>query len=441
VKPWEERLIESAPGSKRTYERAQSVLAGGRTHEARFIDPFPISVSRAAGSRKWDVDGNEYVDFVLGNGALLLGHSHPEVVEAAQKQIALGTHYGAAHELEVEWAESVQRLVPSAERVRFTSSGTEAVMLAVRAARAFTRRPAIIKFQRHFHGWSEIGLTGFMEPFDTPLAGIIQPPPTEIVAIDPNDFALLDRLLAQGDVAAVIVEPSGPHFGHVPLREGFHQELRELTRRRDVLLIFDEVITGFRWAVGGAQERYGVNADLTTYGKILGGGLPAGALAGRADVLDAFNITGDVERDRLEHLFHPGTFNANPVSAAAGVACLSIVETGEPIRVADKLTEELRGELNRVLSESGIPGLIYGEASAFHIYLGEVPDSIEERERALAQMRGPIAKSVRSALLAEGIDLISSGGMLSSAHTPDDLEIAVTGFRKALKELTASGVV
>lgn len=441
MKPWEERLIESAPGSKKIYKRAQSVLAGGRTHEARFIDPFPIAVARAVGSRKWDVDGNEYVDFVLANGALLLGHSHPEVVEAVQNQLALGTHYGAAHELEVEWAEMIQRLVQSAERVRFTSSGTEAVMLAVRAARAFKRRPAIVKFQRHFHGWSEIGLTGYMEPFDMPLAGIIQPPSTEIVAIDPNDIAEIDRRLAQGDVAAVIVEPSGPHFGHVPLRDGFHQELRELTRRHDVLLIFDEVITGFRWAVGGAQERYGVTADLMTYGKIIGGGLPAGALAGRADVLDAFNMTGDVEHDRAEHLFHPGTFNANPVSAAAGVAALSIVETDEPIRVADKVADELRSELNRVLSESGTPGLIYGESSGFHIYLGDVPDSTEERERALAQMRGPAAKSVRVAMLAQGVDLISSGGMLSSAHTPDDVDITVTAFRKALKELVASGVV
>jgi glutamate-1-semialdehyde 2,1-aminomutase len=437
----EERLAEIAPTSSTTFEKAQHVLAGGMTHDIRYLKPFPIAIRQASGSRKQDADGNEFIDYVIGHGALLLGHSHPEIVEAVIRQVKKGTHFGAAHEIEVEWAELICRLIPSAERVRFTSSGTEAVMLASRAARAFTGRPTILKFHIHFHGWSEIGLVGLTEPFDRLPPGVPESVTRNVVALPPRDLDAVERRLAGGDVAAVILEPSGAHFGQVPLDPEFLTALRDATHRHGSLLIFDEVITGFRWAPGGAQERFGINPDLTTLAKILGGGLPAGALAGRADILELFELRGNPEWDQGHHLYHPGTFNGNPLSAAAGVAALKAIGSGNPSALAEKVTGELRTALNRVLEELGIPGVIYGDSSVFHIYLGPVPNTIEEKDLAFARMRGPLGIALRSALLARGVDLLVSGGMLSQAHGSDDVERTVDAFREAVTELTELALI
>src|SRR6266567_4464018 len=336
------------PHSRQLFQSALQVFPGGVTHDTRHATPFPIFVKRAAGCRKWDVDGNEIIDYVSGHGALLLGHSHPLIVSAVRAQIEMGTHFGASHELEVKWGRMVQRLIPSAERVRFTSSGTEAVQMAVRLARAFTGKDKLLKFESHFHGWSDT-VTGTIAPgAEYPrAAGVPQLALAQQVILPPNDAVAVERTLAErNDIAAVIIEPTGAHMGKVPVEVDFLRALRELCTRAGVLLIFDEVVTGFRASPGGVQALTGVIPDLTTLAKILAGGLPGGAVAGREEILNRIAHGSDVEWNQVERVEHPGTFNANPLSAAAGCACLDIVEQGEANVAANRAAGALAAGMN-----------------------------------------------------------------------------------------------
>ncbi|HZU89853.1 MAG TPA: aminotransferase class III-fold pyridoxal phosphate-dependent enzyme, partial [Stellaceae bacterium] len=273
----------ATPGSAAAAEKALSLFPSGITHDSRYIEPYGLYITRAEGPRKWDVDGRCYVDYFGGHGALLLGHCHPKVVEAVHRQIERGTHFGASHEIEIAWAEWILRLVPSAERVRFTSSGTEATLMALRLARAFTGRSKIIRFKHHFHGWHDHMTSGFASHFDgSPTTGVLAGIADNVLLAEQNDAEGLARLLeAHDDVAAAILEPTGAHGARLPIDPPFLSVLRELTRRHSVLLIFDEVVTGFRVAPGGAQAHYGITPDLTTLAKIMAGGLPGGAVAGR----------------------------------------------------------------------------------------------------------------------------------------------------------------
>ena len=274
--------------SAELYEQARKVIPAGLTHDSRTLLPYPIYAARAAGPRKWDVDGNEYVDYFGGHGALLLGHGHPAVVEAIERQVKLGTHWGSSHELEVRWAELVNRLIPCAERVRFTASGTEASHLALRLARAFTGRPKVIRFVGHFHGWHDGVAPGGMSHFEGGVpAGIPADLVEQTVLLPADDVSrVADTLASRDDVAAVMLEASGASWGQVPLPDGFLAELRKVTRQHGAILIFDEVITGFRWSRGGAQGRFGITPDMCVLAKIVAGGLPGGAVAGRADIMD-----------------------------------------------------------------------------------------------------------------------------------------------------------
>ena len=239
------------PKSAALWERARTAIPGGITHDIRHLAPFPVYVERARGTRKWDADGHEYIDYWMGHGALFLGHCHPAVVKAIQEQAPRGTHFGACPELEVRWAELVCKLVPSAEMVRFTMSGTEATHLALRIARAYTGHPKVVKFHGHFHGWHDGAAVGVNPPYDVPMsAGIPGATLDQVLICPPNDVKAAEGLLARGDVAAVILEPAGGQAGTTPTLPGYLQELRALTTRHGVVLIFDEVITGFRYAPG-----------------------------------------------------------------------------------------------------------------------------------------------------------------------------------------------
>ena len=240
-------------------------------------------MARAAGPRKWDVDGREYIDYWMGHGALFLGHSTPRMVEAVKRQVSLGTHYGACHKLEVEWADWITQLIPSAEMVRFTMSGTEATHLAIRLARAYSGRPKLVKFTGHFHGWADGVATGVNPPFEIPMsAGIPGPVLGEVLLSPANDIGALERLVkSRSDIGTVILEPSGAQAGTDPIDPGFLKDLRQLTSDKGLVLIFDEVITGFRYAPGGAQEYYGITPDMTTLAKIVAGGLPGAAVCGK----------------------------------------------------------------------------------------------------------------------------------------------------------------
>ena len=314
------------PGSGALFERAHKVLPSGITHDARYLDPYSIHVSRAEGPRKWDVDGNEYVDYFGGHGAMLLGHSHPAVIEAVKRQMDLGTHYGSSHELEVRWAELVCELIPSAEKVRFTASGTEASHMAIRLARAHTGRDKIVRFVGHFHGWHDNVAAGATSHYDgTTTPGVPQGVADLSILMPADDVGAVVKLLeSRDDIAAVMFEPSGASWGQVPLPPGFAQAVRDVSSRRGIVMLMDEVITGFRWSSGGAQKAIGVTPDLCILAKIVAGGLPGGAVAGKREILDLIDHAATTEKKR-EKIAHPGTFNANPLSAAAAVAALSLV--------------------------------------------------------------------------------------------------------------------
>ncbi len=449
--PLEEAFARRFAGSAGLYERARGLFPSGVTHDARFLEPFPIYVERARGAYKWDVDGNQLIDYWMGHGALLLGHAHPVVVEAVERQVRQGTHYGACHRLEIEWAEAVRRLMPAAETIRFTSSGTEATHLAMRLARAYTGKSRIVKFEGHFHGWHDYAIPGAKAPFDRRQSpGIPEQTLEATIVLPPNDVAAAEQVLrARDDVAAVIVEPSGGSWGEFPVRPDFLHELAELTRRHGVLFILDEVVTGFRMAPGGAQEVYGLRPDLICLAKILCGGLPGGAVAGRREILDRLAYTGDPARDAVEKIPHQGTFNANPLSAAAGIAVLQEVAGGRVTARAAELARELVERLNEAIARRGVRGCAYGESSWFHVAFGidgrrdaggrwwPVGD---HRELARAVNMATVHR-LRRAMLVHGVDLMRNGGFVSAVHSQDDIEVTAQAFDKALQGLVAEGAV
>src|SRR4030088_2816510 len=343
--------------SAELYARSREAIAGGIPPDSRNFAPFPIYVDRADGSRKWAVNGNELVDHWMGPGSLLLGHNHPQVTAAVAEQVYKGTHYGACHELEVAWAEQIGHLIPSAEWVRFTMSGTEATMLAMRDARAFTGRELVIRFAGHFHGWHDYAMAGYQPPFDTSTSTGVPKVVSETMLVGyPNNIESVRQLLdANPDkVAAVIVEPGGGSNGIIPTDVAFLKELRTLTTERGVVLIFDEVITGFRYSPGGAQQVYGVTPDVTTLAKIIAGGLPGGAVVGRRDILQVQTFKGELHKDRFERVLQQGTFNANPLSAAAGLTALEIVAEGWVTEQCNRTGEQLRAGLRDCLERRGV---------------------------------------------------------------------------------------
>ena len=438
--------------SAELYARACKVIPAGLTHDSRTLLPYPIYAARASGARKWDVDGNEYVDYFGGHGALLLGHGHPAVVEAIERQVRLGTHWGSSHELEVRWAELVNRLIPCAARVRFTGSGTEASHLALRLARAFTGKSKVIRFVGHFHGWHDGVAPGAMSHFDGGVpAGIPASLVDQTVLLPADDVGrVADTLEARDDVAAIILEPSGASWGQVPLPEGFIAGLRELAREHSVVLIFDEVITGFRWSQGGAQARYGITPDMCVLAKIVAGGLPGGAVAGRADIMDQLDAVAAKAAAR-EKIGHQGTFNANPLCAAAAVTTLSIVEKEDACDRAESTAAEIRHGMRRILVEEQIPWGVYGEASAFLIFQNPSRLKIDPASfdpvrlgfKGLKGARNPdLAYRLRIAMLANGVDIMGApGGLVSATHGAREAAQTLEAFRTSVRWLRAEGDV
>jgi glutamate-1-semialdehyde 2,1-aminomutase len=452
----QETTIPSSTHSQEWQERALKVFPGGVTHDNRYFGAAePVYIDRAQGSRKWDVDGREYVDYWMGHGALLLGHNPHAVVEAVQRQVARGTHYGGSNPLEVEWGELIHRLVPSAERVQFTSSGTEAAMLAVRLARAFTGRPKFLKFQGHFHGWYDAMTAGFHAPFDVPASVGVLDEVLEQVLVSPADLAEVDKQFDMHgkDIACVILEPTGASYGTIPLPPGFLEGVRDMARAHGSLLIFDEIVTGFRYAPGGVQEQVGITPDMTTLAKILAGGLPGGAIVGRADVLEALEFRpDDPQWNRYRRVHHPGTFNANPLSAAAGIAMLSEAATGEPQEHTARMGRALTIELNRTIHDLGIEGsCVYGDGPIWHVLLGRgaranadgTLDLSSANTLTLREANRPAVKAaLRGGLMRRGVDLMSGhAGIMSSAHTQADLDQTVEAFRETLREMRDEGML
>jgi glutamate-1-semialdehyde 2,1-aminomutase len=430
--------------SAQLYARAREAIAGGITHDSRNFAPFPIYVGRAAGSLKWDADGNELIDHWMGHGALLLGHNDARVTAAVAEQLARGTHYGASHELEVAWAEQIRALIPSAEWVRFAMSGTEATMLALRDARAYTGRDKIIRFAGHFHGWHDYAMAGYQPPFDTPTStGVPKAVADTMLIAYPNSIESVRELIDAhpNEVAAVILEPGGGSNGIIPTDVDFLRALRRMTIERGVVLIFDEVITGFRYAPGGAQAHYGITPDMTTLAKIVAGGLPGGAVVGKRAILDVQTFKGELHRDRFERVLQQGTFNANPLSAAAGLAALQVVAEGAATELANQRGEQLRRGLRDMLEERGVAGAVVGDCSVFQILLGEgMEEAVATTDvQRLMAGRGAV-NTLRKAMLLNGVDLMRSGGFTSICHGDREIEHTVSAFGRALEALQAEGL-
>jgi glutamate-1-semialdehyde 2,1-aminomutase len=443
------------PESERLYQESLRTFPSGVTHDIRYVAPFPIFIERARGSHKWDVDGNEYIDYVMGHGALFLGHAHPEITKAVIEQAERGTHYGASHRIELEWGARVKDLVPSAEEVRFTSSGTEATLMAVRLARAYTGRDKLLKFDHHFHGWQDyvVGTRG-AESEQPQSPGIPEATLSNTISVPQPDHAYdlsaIEDALQGGDVAAVILEPTGASWGTLPIREGFLADLRELTTRYDTILIFDEVVTGFRVSPGGVQARYGITPDMTTMAKILAGGLPGGAVAGKADILSMIEFRDDAGWNAGHRIAHPGTFNANPLSAAAGSTMLAAVATGEHHTHADRLNERLVEGLNHALQRRGVSGCAYGLASYFHIVIVHdkpmptLSNGIEWPEElgVPPRMSGKVTVALKRGMLNHGVDLMGgAGGFVSGVHTQEDIGDTIAAFEHTIGEMRVEGIV
>jgi glutamate-1-semialdehyde 2,1-aminomutase len=407
VKPFER--------SRRQHDRAQRTLAGGVATAFRAAQlPVPICFERGSGSRLWDVDGNEYIDYALAFGPLLLGHSPEPVIEAVERQLRTGLGYGASHRLEAELAEAVCRTVPSAELCVFNSTGSEAVHTALRIARAATGRNRVIKFLGHYDGWYDSIHIG-VPPQRQAAPGTAGQDPAAAAAVTVipwNDARSLVDALGD-DVAAVIMEPLNVNGGCVAASPGYLTEAATLTRRAGAVLVFDEVITGYRLSLGGAQERLGVVPDLTVLGKAIAAGFPVSAVCGRRDVMEV------VASGRMAHV---GTFNANPVCAAAAVAAISVLER-EQDRIYPELAAlaaQLAEAFEEEGSRAGVPIGANHSVGVVCVFVTSGPaDSYEETLAADAKAFRHLAAE----LLGEGVHVIPRGLLyLSAAHSDQDIE-------------------
>ncbi len=422
--------------SARLFTLAKALLPGGvnsPVRACRSVGCDPLFVRRAAGCLITDVDGNEFIDFVGSWGPMILGHAHPEVVEAIQRAAADGTSFGAPCPLEVELADMVCRSVPSLEKVRFVSSGTEATMSAVRLARGYTGRKVVVKFDGCYHGHADTFLVRAGSGVIT--LGIPGSPgvPEDIVkntlSIPYNDTVTLERTLRDEslDIACVIVEPVAGNMGVVPPDEGFLQTLRRITRELGIVLIFDEVITGFRLALGGAQERFGITPDLTCLGKIIGGGLPVGAYGGRAEIMDRVAPDGPV--------YQAGTLSGNPLAMAAGLAMLKVVRRPGFYEELEEKSDWFAAEMTGILARVGVPTVLNRVGSMMTCFF--TPDPVRDYESALRADTDRYGRYFR-AMLDGGVWLAPSqfeAAFISAAHGRDHLEKALAVTESSFKKL------
>ena len=438
-----EEYTAKHPGSAQRYAEAATIFPGGVTHDTRYARPFPLYMTHGSGPRKWDVDGNEYIDYVSGHGALLLGHSHPEIADAVSRQIFRGTHLGGSTEEEIRWAKAITALVPSVEKVWFHSSGTEATLMAMRLARAYTGKAKIIKLQDHFHGWHDYAMAGS----DQGAPGIPEASWGSMIVVPSGDLSAVEDVLSRDpDVAGLILEPTGAHYGQLPYdTPNYLKGLRSLTTHHGVVLIFDEVVTGFRASPGGAQAKYGVSPDLTTMAKIVAGALPGGAVGGKADIVDMIAHRGDPEWDNSRRVYHPGTFNANPLSAVAGATCLEMIATRPVNETADAMAAQLKRGLNDLFGKMEMAGHAHGIASMVHVVLADcdcdhelciMPHSRIKETTASAKVT-----AMKRGLQNNGVDIMGRDAFLVSAtHTESDIDTTLDAFEKTLITMRAEGL-
>ena len=422
--------------SEELMARAQRTIPGGVSSPVRAfkaVGGSPVFVARAQGARVFDEDGRAYIDYVGSWGPMILGHAHPAILAAVSEAVARGTSFGAPCALEVELAERVVRHVPSVEKVRFVSSGTEATMSALRVARGFTGRSKILKFDGCYHGHADSLLVAAGSGVATlgipGSPGVPQGTVADTLVVPFNDVAAVERAVAEHgpDLAAIIVEPVCGNMGAVPPGPGYLESLREITRKNGTVLIFDEVMTGFRLALGGAQELFGVTPDMTCLGKILGGGLPAAAYGGRADIMATVAPEGPV--------YQAGTLSGNPLAMAAGVAALDLLAEPGVYGKLDATSATLANGLSRAAGEAGATVTVNRVGSMVTVFFG--PGPVTDYATAKASDTTRFGRFFH-AMLERGVALPPAqfeAAFVSLAHGPAEIEATLDEAREAFREI------
>lgn len=441
-------IVASSPKSFSTWQQNRTVMPAGVGSLFRLADPFPMVIKRAKGARIWDADDNEYLDFMLGFSVMILGNAPAEVEAAIIEALPRGTHYGQCHEHEYAFAELFCDMAPGVDKVTFCNSGTEATMYALRLARATTGRPLIAKFEGGYHGTHDFVAVSLGRPRPTPDAfGPLEDPATlpestglaegawrDTIVLPFNHPAAFDKIRRHADrLAGVIVEPVLGAGGTIPADRAFLVELRSLTRKIGAFLIFDEVITGFRLAAGGAQEFYGVIPDVSAYGKIAGGGLPFGALGGTAEAMRLMEY--DTEPGAI---LMAGTFNGNPMVTAAGTAVLRRLSR-EPQLYArmNAMGDRFRSEINRFAEENEYPVTAVGAGSMFWMHPVRGPiNNVRDLHRGV-----PFARAALSLLYRRSrLHISTNHGFMCAAHTDEDITQLIEIHKAAMGDLRAAGV-
>ncbi|MEP0823763.1 MAG: glutamate-1-semialdehyde 2,1-aminomutase [Ignavibacterium sp.] len=422
--------------SKALFEKARKLLPGGVNSPVRAftsVGGSPLFVKKARGAYLWDADGNRFIDYVGSWGPMLFGHAHPRILKAVKTAASRGTSFGAPSETEVRMAELIVKLIPSVEVVRMVNSGTEATMSAIRLARAFTGRPKIIKFEGCYHGHADAFLikagSGALTLGTPDSPGVPPGVAQDTLTATYNDIGSVHQLVGQwkNEIAAIIVEPVVGNMGCVPPRPGFLSSLRQICTEAGILLIFDEVMTGFRVAPGGAQELYGIRPDLTTLGKIIGGGLPVGAYGGRRDIMKLVAPEGP--------MYQAGTLSGNPIAMAAGLEMLKMVGSGRSAyKKMEKMGKILEDEMRSHLRSIGKSFTLNRVGSMFTLFFtgAEVVDYSSAKTSDTKAFA-----SYHRAMLEQGVYLPPSqfeAAFLSTAHTEREIEKTVRAFRTALPQ-------
>lgn len=426
----------SGPRSKRLFEEAKNHMPGGVNSPVRAfrsVGGEPLFIKKAKGSKIYDVDGRAYIDYVLSWGPMILGHAHPRVTAALKKAVSNGTSYGAPTELEVTLAKMVKKAVPSIEMLRMVSSGTEATMSAIRAARGFTGRDKILKFDGCYHGHADSllvkagsGVATFGLP-DSP--GVPADLAAHTLTVAYNDISAVEDVLSrEGErIACIIVEPVAGNMGCVPPVPGFLEGLRGLCDRYGIVLIFDEVMTGFRVAFGGAQQLYNIKPDLTCLGKVIGGGMPVGCYGGRRDIMEKIAPVGPI--------YQAGTLSGNPIAMTAGIETLKILQKPGVYKMLEKTSSELEKGLNEAAKEAGVPVTINRVGSMFTAFFTD--RKVVDFASAKTSDTERFGRFFRS-MLNKGVNLAPSqfeAAFVSIAHTRADISKTIEAARKSLKGL------
>ena len=422
--------------SEQLFEQAKRIIPGGVNSPVRAfrsVGGSPVFMNRASGAYLWDADGNKYIDYVGSWGPFILGHSHPTIVEAISKQLEKATSFGAPTELEIELAELVHSMMPNIEMLRMVNSGTEATMSAIRLARAYTNREKIIKFEGCYHGHGDSFLikagSGVLTLGAPDSPGVTRGTANDTLNARFNDIASVESLINANltEIAAIIVEPIGGNMGVVPPQANFLQDLRNICTRHGIVLIFDEVMTGFRVALGGAQTLYNIQPDITTLGKIIGGGLPVGVYGGKREIMQLVAPSGPV--------YQAGTLSGNPLVMAAGIATLKILRDENPYPLLEKKAKHLSDSVARIIEDLEIAASQTRVGSMMCLFFTKT--KVVDYASAVTSRTEYFAKYF-NAMLDSGIYLAASqyeAMFISAAHTDDDIERTIEMCKLALMQV------